>query len=126
MAEDSGARPSAPAALIAGLAVAAGARVLQRGGIAWVLAGAALAGAAPLLAIPAGARCDPPVAEFVPHTFEDAAGPHVHDRCQLESDRRSIAGLALAAGGAASVALLLAHRSPRAPREASGARSGAS
>jgi len=66
-----------------------------------------------LLGIPAGRSCDLPVAEFVPHALEDAAGPHVHDRCQLESDRRSIAGLWLVMGGiggSAAVALLLLAR----------------
>jgi hypothetical protein len=67
-----------------------------------------------LLGIPAGRSCDLPVAEFVSHALEDAAGPHVHDRCQLESDRRSIAGLWLVIGGiggsAAGALLLLARR----------------
>ena len=66
-----------------------------------------------LLGIPAGPLCDLPVAEFVSHALEDASGPHVHDRCQLESDRRSIAGLWLilgGIGGSAAVALLLLAR----------------
>jgi hypothetical protein len=66
-----------------------------------------------LLGIPAGRSCDLPVAEFVSHALEDASGPHVHDRCQLESDRRSIAGLWLilgGIGGSAAVALLLLAR----------------
>jgi hypothetical protein len=67
-----------------------------------------------LLGIPAGRACDLPVAEFVSHALEDASGPHVHDRCQLESDRRSIAGLWLILGGiggsAADALLLLARR----------------
>jgi hypothetical protein len=66
-----------------------------------------------LLGIPADRSCDLPVAEFVPHALEDTTGPHVHDRCQLESDRRSIAGLWLVLGGiggSAAVALLLLAR----------------
>lgn len=111
VSEDSGFRPTAPAALVVGLAVTAGARVLAAPRIGALLCVMSLAGAAALLVIPAGAACDPPIAEFVPHAFEDAAGPHEHDRCQLESDRRSLAGLVLAGGGVAAIVLLV-QRSP--------------
>lgn len=120
LAEDSGFRPTAPAGLIAGVAVVAGAWTLPTRGFAFFLAVASIGTAAALLAMPAGEGCDLPVAEFVAHTFEGAAGPHDHDRCQLESDRRSIAGLTLGIAGGVAVALLLGRsRTPR-PRARSG------
>jgi hypothetical protein len=72
-----------------------------------------------LLVVPAGSSCDLPIVEFVPHALEDAAGPHFHDRCQLESDRRSLAGLLLIAGaGATGFVLLLRRRGDTpAPRD---------
>ncbi len=118
LAEGSGFRPTAPAAMLAGLAVTAVAVVSPVRWIAATLVATSLVGAAALLAIPAGERCEPPVAEFAPHLFEDAAGPHEHDRCQLESDRRSIAALALTVGGGAAVPLLI--KRPRTVRQSTG------
>ncbi len=68
-----------------------------------------LAGAAALVAAPVNGRCNVPVVEFVTHTFESGAGDHEHHRCQFESDRRAMAGLALGASGGVAT-LLLARR----------------
>lgn len=107
VAEDGGFRPTAPAALIVGLALALLGFLSPPRSLAFMLAATTVVGAVALLVVPAGESCDLPVTEFVSHTFEDAAGPHGHDRCQLESDRRSIAALALAAGSGGAIVLLI-------------------
>lgn len=110
-AEGSGFRPSAPAALVLGLSVTVAASRSPKRWLAPLLATAALGGAVLLMAIPAGVACRPPVVEFGPHLFESADGAHQHDRCQLESDRRSLAGVVLAASvGGAIVLLVLRSR----------------
>lgn len=107
-AEEEGFRPTAVAALSIAAATVASALMwpLKASTILIVLS---LAAAGPLLAVPVGQTCDTPVVAFVRHTFEDTTRPHIHDRCQLESDRRSMAALVLAAGGGAAVVLLISR-----------------
>lgn len=109
-AEESGFRPTTPAAVVVALAIVAGALSSPARKTASLMAAAGLAGGAVLLAVPAGEHCELPVAEFGPHLVEDAAGPHEHDRCQLASDRRSLAGIAVAAGAGAAIPLLVRRR----------------
>jgi hypothetical protein len=103
---EQGFRPSALGALVAATAIPAAALMWPLR-ISTALVVVAILIAVVLIVVPAGGACDPPIAEFVPHALEDAAGPHVHDRCQLESDRRSVAGLVLAAGAGGAGTILL-------------------
>lgn len=102
-------RPTAVAAVVIAIAVAVGTVTWSRAVAVAVVAGAALV-VTLLFTVPTGASCDLPIVEFVPHALEDASGPHDHDRCQLESDRRSLAGIVIGAGACVGAGFLFVRR----------------
>lgn len=69
-AKDSGFRPTAPAALVVGIAVACTALV-SRPLLAAALGTMTFVAAAALWVAPAHDGCDLPIVEFVPHALED-------------------------------------------------------
>lgn len=100
-------RPTGLAAAAIAVSVAFGARLWPRSIAVAVLTSGFIV-VVLLLTVPAGGSCQMPIAEFLPHALEDARGPHIHDDCQLESDRRSHAGVILAGG--TSIGGLLVYR----------------
>jgi hypothetical protein len=102
-------RPTGVAAAIIAIAIAVGAVTWSRAAAIAAVVGAAIA-VALLFTVPAGTACDLPIVEFVPHAVEDASGPHDHDRCQLESDRRSLAAFVIGAAVCVGTGLLFVRR----------------
>ncbi len=105
-------RPTGLAAVATAASVAVGARLWPRSVAAAVLTSGFIV-VALLLTVPVEGSCQMPIAEFLPHALEDAAGPHIHDDCQLESDRRSHAGVTIALG--TSIGGILYTRRQRRP-----------